>query len=206
MTPPRPVRPRDAASLIVFRGRGPGAQVLLGRRAARHRFMPNVYVFPGGRVDRADLAAEPVSPLRADLAERLAQKWGHALARGLAVAAVRETFEETGLAFGRVEDGRLAPELAPLDYLGRAITPSQSPIRFHARFFLAPAGAAGGGLCDSAELSDLRWFSLGEALRLPLADVTEFMLQEIARRLAGQSAPGAPVFCYRGGRPRVRYE
>ncbi len=49
-----PVRPRDAASLILTRGVGPYCAVLMGRRAARHAFLPGAYVFPGGRVDAGD--------------------------------------------------------------------------------------------------------------------------------------------------------
>jgi 8-oxo-dGTP pyrophosphatase MutT (NUDIX family) len=206
MNPARPVRPRDAASLVVLRGRGAGVEVLLGRRASRHRFMPDVYVFPGGRLDRADVGTRPASELRPEVAERLCARWRPELARALAVAAVRETFEETGLAFGRIEAGRLAPELAGLDYLARAITPPDSPIRYHARFFLARAEDASGELGDSDELSDLRWLSLAQALAMPLVDVTEFVLQELARRLDGWAPPGAPLFHYRGGRARVRYE
>jgi 8-oxo-dGTP pyrophosphatase MutT (NUDIX family) len=206
MSPARPVRPRDAASLVVLRGAGGGTEVLLGRRASRHRFMPNVYVFPGGRLDREDMATRPASALRPEVAARLCARWRPDVARGLAVAAVRETFEETGLAFGRIEAGRLTPALAGLDYLARAITPPDSPIRYHARFFLGRAETAGGELRDSDELSDLRWVPVAEALRMPLVDVTEFVLQEVARRLDGWTPPGAPLFHYRGGRARVRYE
>jgi len=202
----RPVRPRDAASLAILRGSGTATEVLLGRRASRHRFMPNVYVFPGGRLDRADVVARPSSPLRAEVEARLCVRWRPEIARGLAVAAVRETFEETGLAFGKVEQGRLHPELSALDYIARAITPPDSPIRYHARFFTARAEHAAGELRDSEELSDLRWLRVEEALRLPLVDVTEFVLQEIARRVSGWTPPGSPLFSYRGGRARVRYE
>jgi 8-oxo-dGTP pyrophosphatase MutT (NUDIX family) len=206
MRPSRPVRPRDAASLAILRGQGAATEVLLGRRAARHRFMPNVYVFPGGRLDRADLAATPSEPLRAEVEARLCARCRPEMARALAVAAVRETFEETGLAFGEVRQGRLSPALAALDYVARAITPPDSPIRYHARFFAARAEDARGELRDSEELSDLRWVRLEEALRLPLVDVTEFVVQEIARRVSGWTPPGAPLFHYRGGRACVRYE
>src|SRR2546430_16826219 len=47
------MRPRDAATLILVRQRGKVPEVLLGCRDAKHAFMPNRYVFPGGRVDRA---------------------------------------------------------------------------------------------------------------------------------------------------------
>ena len=55
--PPRPraVRPRHAASLIVYREDGDDVSMLMGMRGAKHRFMPNRLVFPGGAVDHADL-------------------------------------------------------------------------------------------------------------------------------------------------------
>ena len=64
-TPPRPraVRPRHAASLIVYRGDGDDLSMLMGMRGAKHRFMPNRLVFPGGAVDRADLDAPSATPL-----------------------------------------------------------------------------------------------------------------------------------------------
>lgn len=203
----RPVRPRDAASLVVLRQRQHGAaEVLLGRRHSRHRFLPDVYVFPGGRLDRQDYRTPLRAALRPEVAARLERHWPRGKAQGLAVAAARETFEETGLAFGAVDRGRLVPHLESFDYIARAITPPDSPIRFHARFFLADVEAAQGHLRDSAELQDLRWVTLAEALRMPLIDVTEFVLQEITRRLGGWRAPGVPFFHFRQGVARVRYE
>ena len=48
------VRPKDAATLILVDRSGPAPKVLLGKRHARHKFMPGRYVFPGGRVDPDD--------------------------------------------------------------------------------------------------------------------------------------------------------
>jgi 8-oxo-dGTP pyrophosphatase MutT (NUDIX family) len=190
------VRPRDAASLALVRRDGATWRVLLGRRVARHRFAPDMFVFPGGRLDAADRAPSPHGELKPATLAAMARHSRPAMARALAVAAVRETVEETGLA---------VPGLAALDYLGRAITPSQSPIRFHARFFIADAAAATGTIGGSGELVDLDWYPLAAALRLPLVDITEFMLHEIGRRLANPP-PRAPVYLYRGMRPVIRHE
>lgn len=207
MTAARPVRPRDAASLVILRGKGRRTEVLLGKRAARHKFMPNFYVFPGGRLDPTDRHVPAVSELRPAVAELLNRRWPTRMARALAVAALRETYEECGLVFGEVgDDGRLRPDLAAIDYLGRAITPPASPIRFHARFFLAHDEDAAGHLVGNGELLDLRWFGLDEALDLPLVDVTEYMLEQVSRRVAGHPMPGTPLFVYRRGRPAARYE
>ncbi len=202
----RPVRPRDAASLIILRRGGGRHEVLMGRRASRHRFMPNVYVFPGGRLDAADRDAAVDSELSPEVAAKLEAKWSPRLARGLAVTAARETQEETGLVFGRLVGGATRPALAGFDYVARAITPPDSPIRFHARFFLADAAQASGRVRDSHELQDLQWLEIHAALRMDVADVTEFVLGEIGKRLDGWEAPGIPLFHYSHGRPRIRYE
>ena len=101
-TPPRPraVRPRHAASLIVYRGDGDDVAMLMGMRGAKHRFMPNRLVFPGGAVDREDLDAPSTTPL-APQTEHLLRKSANArLAHGLGIAAARELHEETGLSLG----------------------------------------------------------------------------------------------------------
>src|SRR4029079_6046670 len=101
-TPPRPraVRPRHAASLIVFRSEGDDVSMLMGMRGARHRFMPNRLVFPGGAVDRADLDA-PSAPALAPQTECWLRKRPSArLAHGLGIAAARELHGETGLSLG----------------------------------------------------------------------------------------------------------
>ena len=95
-----PARPRDAASLVLLRGQGEGAEVLMGRRARQHRFLPDVYVFPGGRLDPADRRLVPLRALAPAVAARLARHGRPARAIALAAAAARETFEETGLILG----------------------------------------------------------------------------------------------------------
>jgi 8-oxo-dGTP pyrophosphatase MutT (NUDIX family) len=193
------VRPRDAASLVLLRPGQPGPQVLMGRRARHHRFLPDFYVFPGGRVDAADSRSPVLAGLRPKVEARLGPR-----ARALAVAAARETYEETGVALGEVRAGRLHPALDRLDYIVRAITPVASPIRFHARFFLAE-GEFAGEPRGNGELLDLDWRPIEACLALPIADITEFVLREVVQRLDRRSAPdGIPVFSYRYGRAVVR--
>src|SRR5262245_22699235 len=97
------VRPKDAATLILVDRSGPVPKVLLGKRHLRHKFMPGRYVFPGGRVDPADRlmpVARPLDPhAEAHLMKRL-QRPSVAKAQAFALAAIRETFEETGLLLG----------------------------------------------------------------------------------------------------------
>jgi len=155
------VIPRPAASLLVLRGGGP--EVLMGMRGAKHKFMPNRLVFPGGAVDAADHGAAVASPLREDVLWRLGKSAAPELAHALGVAAARELEEETGLSLG------LPPSLRELDYLCRAVTPAPSPVRFDARFLVVHAEHVAGELAGSGELEDLRWWGIEEALGVDLA-------------------------------------
>ncbi len=193
------VRPRDAASLVVTRGEGAQTRVLLGRRPSDDRFMPNVYVFPGGRVDAEDESASIVRELRPAVARRLERRARPARARALAVAALRETFEETGLVFGERSRSELRPDLSGIDYLGRAITPPSNPIRYHARFLRARAENATGRLRGNGELLDLGWYTIDQALDLTVIDVTEAILEQLRARVSGR-ARGDLFVHYRGWR------
>ena len=200
------VRPRDAASLVLLRQGRAGTEVLMGKRATRHKFLPDVYVFPGGRVDARDTHVKPLRPLPAAVNAAIASTCSPARAQALAVAAVRETLEETGLVLGELAGEVFRPDLGGLRYLARAITPSASPIRFHARFLLADAAGAKGELGGSGELLDLAWRTLEQSMRLPLADITEFLLGELQRRVIADDWSGpVPFWGYRRGIARVRH-
>ena len=92
-----PAVPRDAATVMLVRPASDSLEVYMLRRQASMAFAPGAYVFPGGSVDARD-ADEEVSWTGPDAAE-----WGRifaappALARALVCAAVRETFEESGV-------------------------------------------------------------------------------------------------------------
>ena len=221
MRPATPVRPRDAATLIVVRPGESGPQCLMGRRHTDSEFMPGYYVFPGGAMERADRAAVPASPL--DLTHLAAMGVGGnaRTAVALGVAAVRETFEETGImvadpgdvgnapgtTFDEMRRRGIAPALGRLVYLGRAITPTDSPIRFHARFFLARLAPGPAELGGDDELDNLSWVPLGEVASLPTINITRFMVGFAAGVL--ERAPtlpaGRPVFFSRGRRRVLRY-
>src|SRR5260370_2808152 len=155
------LRPRDAATLILVRERGRIPEVLMGCRAAKAAFMPNRYVFPGGRVDKADAHVPIATPLDRHVKARLLKAATAQRAQALGVAAVRETFEETGLMlakplkngaprkdYGEHWDGFLDTGLAPalhcLALIPPAVTPPSRPRRFHPRFFLPHAYDAPG--------------------------------------------------------------
>lgn len=218
-----PVRPRDAASLVVFRRRaGNGddraqdVEVLVGRRSDRARFKPGMYVFPGGGLERADHRVQAVSGLDPSVITRLAVGGSAARAHALALAAIRETWEEVGLMFGAPGDigvnpspswqafraQGIAPALDRLAYLGRAITPSPQPIRFHARFFAAEVSDVHGEPKPSGELSDVQWVSLADTARLGLMPVTLLMLDALKRRLEAQDTRAA-FLSFQHGRRQI---
>ncbi len=192
----------------------------MGRRSKKSRFMPDVYVFPGGAVERGDSNVRSVSEMNSSYIEYMSVADRMNMARRLAVAAVRETFEETGLIIGASGDvgetdhpvwkvfrqcGR-APDLSTLSYIGRAITPTFLSMRFHARFFLHEVSGDVGQLGGDGELVDLQWISVQDALALPLADVTEFMLRHVGDLVqSDRYTPRYPLFTYKKNVPRIKY-
>jgi 8-oxo-dGTP pyrophosphatase MutT (NUDIX family) len=189
-------RPRDAATLILVRHDGPNPRILMGQRSGGHDFMPDKWVFPGGRIDRGDYGGRVLRDLPAEVAEALAQSArlkrqdGPRLAKALAMTAVRETFEETGLVIGRMQDGRLEADLAGLSYVARAITPPARHKRFDARFLMADARhLASLEPTDSRELAEVAWFTLDDCRQLDLPLVTRAVLDVVQHRLAGGDAP-----------------
>jgi 8-oxo-dGTP pyrophosphatase MutT (NUDIX family) len=216
-------RIRDAASVILLRRDGSEPRLLMGQRGRGAAFMPSKFVFPGGAVDAADAEVAAHAPVPERLARMLAARAAPGLGPGLALAAIRELWEETGLALAHPGEGS-APEPLPgdwraffaaghrpaperLDFVFRAITPPGRPRRFDARFFLVDAAALRGdpddfsGACD--ELAHLSWLTLAEARRLDLPFITEVVLAEVAARLAapaGTPPRPAPFFHHAEGR------
>ena len=196
----RAVRPRNAASLILWRQGSGEPEILMGMRHAKHKFMPSVLVFPGGRVDRADHGVKVQSELRADAETMLRRHAPASLSRALGVAAARELFEETGLLLGERDGERLLPDLDALDYLCRAVTPATRAMRFNARFLLAPAERVRGEIGGSGELEKLAWYKLSQARKAELAAITYKILSEFDEWLAMPEAgrTARQLICFRG--------
>lgn len=207
----RAPRPRDAATLILVRRSGKQPQVLMGRRHRKHVFMPGKFVFPGGRVDLGDYRAPAASELKPHVARRASRRSTPAKARALALAAVRETFEEAGLLLGMpcerpprcrsrgwrpfLERG-VQPALEPLDFIARAITPPARTRRFDARFFMADAdyiAQARRPVEASGELLELHWLTLDDAKQLDLPSITRFVLNELEVHLSDGPDAARPV-------------
>ncbi len=203
------LRPKDSATLILVRRDSATPRILMGRRSATHAFMPNKYVFPGGRLDPADSRVKPAQDLHpatlSKLMTRMRGRCSASRARGLAHAAVRETWEEAGLLFGRsrIED---APDLSGLTLFMRAITPPGRTRRFDSRFFVADAEHLanpdqphhdGGG-----ELLTMAWLTLDEIASLDLPLITIDALKRLKpfldqRRLPAPDCPASFQY-YRG--------
>ncbi|SOH92322.1 8-oxo-dGTP pyrophosphatase MutT, NUDIX family [Monaibacterium marinum] len=213
---------RDAATIILLRKSPAGPMVLMGQRGSKAVFMPNKFVFPGGALDPADHANLPHATELPDAVQaRLSTHSDPSLSVPLARAAIRELFEETGQALGQTGvpagdvpadwqafyDLGLAPHLAGLDFVFRAVTPAGRPRRFDARFFVADAADLASdpddfsSACD--ELSHLHWVSLPEARKLELPFITEVVLAEIDARLANGPRP-VPFFSHDGDRSHFR--
>ena len=215
----RVVRPRDAATLILIRRDGAKPQVLMGRRAGGHDFMPDKWVFPGGRIDRSDFRAPFSTPLRHEVAARLEKTTSAERARALALTAVRETFEEAGLLLARPAPPRpgvgpwrefmaqgAAADLDALTFIARAVTPPSRHKRFDARFFMAEADRLMSldRQGDCGELDEIAWVTLEDALGLDLPSVTRFILREIPLRLADPHRP-APSLRFLYGRQQLTH-
>jgi 8-oxo-dGTP pyrophosphatase MutT (NUDIX family) len=205
------VRPKDAAVLILHRRVRGKIRILMGRRHKSHAFLPGRFVFPGGRIEPADQLLAVGTNLRPEVLAKAAAGITEARARGLALAAIRETYEETGLIVGsrnsplpatRSPAWRqflthgLAPRLEGLDFIARAITPPGRPRRFDARFFMAGEEEIAGGEALShtdGELKSLSWMTLDEARKADIIPITRCIIEEIEARLHGEGGQDRPV-------------
>ncbi|PVB63453.1 NUDIX hydrolase [Labrenzia sp. 011] len=216
------IRPRDAATLLILdRSDNGGVRLLMGRRHMRHAFMPGKFVFPGGRVDPSDSRIANVGPYHPDVEAKLSADLKNvksaARVRALALAAIRETYEEAGLFIGRKSPdtslrlGRgfeafaergIQPDLGGMRMIARAITPPQRPRRFDTRFLCVWADAIAGQLPDgkgpSGELEDCAWLTLDEARRKELPMITTRILADLEERLEADPdlSPATPVPYY----------
>jgi 8-oxo-dGTP pyrophosphatase MutT (NUDIX family) len=214
------LRPRDAATLIIVDTASGEPRVLLGRRRAELIFMPGRYVFPGGRVDPSDRQVAVEHDLAPGNLENLmvAMK-GHpspTRARALALAAVRETFEEAGILIGTPLGSAVPPKapawqrffaqgfrpaLTPLTFFARAVTPPGRPRRYDTRFFCVAAEAIVHRV-DAAdgELSDLEWHTIEQARALDLPNITRVVLEDLGERIAAGALQrcDVPVPYYHG--------
>jgi 8-oxo-dGTP pyrophosphatase MutT (NUDIX family) len=214
------VTPKDAATLILLDRSGPSSKVLMGKRHDRHVFLPGRFVFPGGGVDAADTLMAPAVSLNPRAEQKLmrqVRRPSTLKARALALAAVRETFEETGLLLGRkgaipeglpagawaaFADAGIHPDLSSVHFIARAITPPRRARRYDTRFFTADATAIAhkieGKVGPEAELTELVWLPLdGIKERIELLAISEIVLGDLQKQIAAGFSHDLPVPFYR---------
>jgi 8-oxo-dGTP pyrophosphatase MutT (NUDIX family) len=210
--------PRDAATLMLIDRSGAKPKVLLGRRHASHKFMPGKFVFPGGRIEAIDAEMSAISELHPDTQKKLmrrAKRESPPPARAFALAAVRETCEETGLLLGVQRDepprvpgeiwdefakARVHPDLGMIHFIARAITPPRRPRRFDTRFLTADASAIAhkieGVVGPDSELVELTWVPIEEATHLDMPTITGVVLEELLARVSAGMGYDLPVPFY----------
>ena len=208
-------RPRDAATLILLDRSGAEPRVLFGKRHESHAFMPGMLVFPGGGYDAVDGRMWTTGTLDPLSKRRLLQgtpKISATRARGLALAAIRETCEETGMLIGRRDEtefdvpspawepfrkARVHPDIGALFFLARAITPPGRPRRFDARFFVAERNAIAAEVPNvigpDVEFVELRWLALAEARKERLPAITKVILEELENRITAGFPKDVPI-------------
>lgn len=218
------LRPKDAATLMIVRREKDGPRVLMGQRHAGMAFQPNKFVFPGGRIDPGDQRIAVGGDLRPEVLAKASIGTTPSRARGLALAAVRETFEETGVLLGeRVASTPrtrapawkkffahgIVPRLDAFDLVARAVTPPGRTRRFDARFFMVDGNAIAHTL-DAAHTEELltpTWLTLTQARALDLMTITRHVLDEVEARIAEgpNAARPIPYFRFTRGKSGLTY-
>src|SRR5256714_2467581 len=218
-------RPVEAATLILVDRSASTPKVLVGKRHDNVVFMPGKFVFPGGRVDRTDNRVPVAAPIPKALEQNLLKgspKITPSRARSLAIAAIREACEETGLCLGRTcnnaspdltgawkpfSEAGLLPDPSGLFLIARAITPPGRVRRFDTRFFTADASNIAhrveGVIHADAELVELASVEIGSEPLAHAHGLTKSVPADSDRRLGtGPLSHDAavPFFHFHGGR------
>jgi 8-oxo-dGTP pyrophosphatase MutT (NUDIX family) len=227
--PRNAIKPRPAASMVLLDRSGAEPKVLLGRRNAALAFLPGKFVFPGGRLEIDDRRMPAAGALRAKCLRRLALRRPRLTPtpEAFALAAIRETFEETGLLLGTKAQTASAaaipsawqdftkhgfmPFLTPMRFIARALTPTAFPRRYDTRFFLLDideiAHRIEGCITPDAEFVELVWLTLAEALQCDIPRITAMILRDLETRIAADFPEHLPVpFFYMRGQRWIREE
>jgi 8-oxo-dGTP pyrophosphatase MutT (NUDIX family) len=129
---------RDAATVVVVRDGTKGIEAYLLRRQPSMAFAPGMYVFPGGGVDEADRDADIswVGPPASEWAKRFG--CSDDVARGLVCAAVRETFEESGVLLAGPNEHSIVADTSAASFQEARLALEAHELTFGA--YLADAG------------------------------------------------------------------
>lgn len=194
--------PRPATTILLLRDADTASnmEVFMLQRHRRSGFLPNAWVFPGGRVDPGDALTERVLGGKQAL-ELLALP--EPQGRAMLIAGIRETFEESGIWLGsnpppsHTRDPLNRGEIPFADLLSAHdsrldldqvlpwawwVTPRAEPKRYDTRFLIARTDQD--GLHDDTETTASRWICPAEALELgqdgfPMAPPTWWSLAEL---------------------------
>jgi len=167
-----PVKTKPAASLVITRQKKNNLYVLMGQRPKNSKFAPNVWVFPGGKVEKSDTLNKDIKLNKKILTDLKKLKVNNLLSSALISAALRETYEETGLKL-------INQNLEDLWVLARAITPANQKIRFDTKFFVLEENNFTNKIKGNGELHNLGFIDIREAIKLPLFDITQFLLEDL---------------------------
>lgn len=216
----RAPRPRIASTIVIYTGPKDNPKILMGKRSSRNDFMPSVYVFPGGRLDRADSYAPYTGELSPRMQRILESAYSPRKARACVLAAIRETWEETGLMLGQPKawtrninheswdeyrQARIMPDLSPIDVFGRAITPPHRHKRYDTWFFIQKFSGETSVVADSGELSNVGWFSFDEIEKLETQRATTMMVA-VLKDYMKRPKPDPTIFFSRMHRGQYRQD
>lgn len=202
----RAPRPRVASTIVLSCGDPKDPKILMGQRSKKHDFMPSVYVFPGGRVDRADSYAKFSGNLSPRTERILQAAYNPRKSRAIVLASIRETWEETRLLLGKTvkesernlnhasydafREANMRPDISGVEVFGRAITPPHRHKRFDAWFFHKHLETPSlPEIGDSAELLNVGWFTFAEIKELELQRATKMMLRVLKDYLKADRPP-----------------
>jgi len=146
-----PVRP--ASTVVLLRDGADGLEVWLQQRASTLAFAANMYAFPGGAVDPEDAAVE-LTGVDLDSHAQVFDDEDLALTASYVAAAVRETFEESGV---QLDPASLVP-------WARWVTPAGEVRRFDARFYIARCPVDQFPRPLTGEVASGAWFVLPAAV------------------------------------------
>lgn len=204
----RAARPRLASTIVLYKGTRDNPKILMGQRSPRNDFMPSVYVFPGGRVDRADSYADYSRDLSARTERILESAFTPRKARACVLAAIRETWEETGLMVGRKQpwtktirdkswqafrQNDVLPNLSNIEVFGRAVTPPHRHKRYDTWFFVQAFSGDDSQISDSGELTNVDWYDWKQIKSLEMQRATTMMLS-VLKDYFNHATPAEDIF------------
>ena len=183
------LKPKPAATLIITKKINNDLFILMGKRPVDAKFAPSMWVFPGGKLDKNDIQQNSKYKLNKNILNYLELlKAEPPIGEALIHTAIRETEEETNLKIS-------SNNLEKVWVLARAITPVNRHMRFDTKFFVAPSSCFTGKVKGNGELDKLEYVNINDALKLPMFDITEFILEEIkVRTKKGNEINSNPVF------------